>query len=120
MRRFIEILRNIDGLGVVLGGGADEDGFACRVMCPVTGATLQIIASWGGSWDHVSVVARNRCPVWEEMAWVKDTFFAPEEAAMQLHPRASQYVNNHKHCLHIWRPQDAAIPEPPVEFVGIK
>lgn len=105
------------------------------------GTTLRVIASDGGGWDHVSVSAKYRCPTWEEMCWVKDKFFGPEEPAMQLHPARSQYVNHHPYCLHLWRPQSAAdiakvrerwgaewvdgdlpspgeIPLPPKEFVG--
>jgi hypothetical protein len=53
------------------------------------------------------------------MAWVKDQFFEPGEAVMQLHPPRDQYVNNHPYCLHMWRPQREAIPLPPVTMVGI-
>lgn len=66
---------------------------------------LRIIASDGGGWDHVSVSTPRRCPTWDEMAAVKDLFFAPEEAVMQLHPPKSDYINLHPYCLHLWRPQ---------------
>jgi hypothetical protein len=83
-------------------------------------AWLHVIASSGGGWDHISVsVTRElRLPTWAEMAWVKDHFFAAEECVMQLHPPASQYVNNGE-VLHLWRPQDEAIPLPPAWMVGI-
>ena len=38
----------------------------------------------------------------------------------QLHPPESSYVNNHPHCLHMWRPTNAAIPLPPSILVGVK
>lgn len=80
--------------------------------------TLGIVVSDGAGWDHVSVSLQSRCPTWQEMSFVKDLFFEPHEAAMQLHPPQSEYVNHHEYCLHIWRPHDKRIPLPPSEFVG--
>lgn len=91
---------------------------AFRIKCGEV--VLFVIASDGGGWDHVSVSRPDRCPTWEEMAHVKALFFSEEEAAMQLHPPASEYVNNHPHCLHLWRPQAVEIPRPPEWMVGIK
>lgn len=68
-------------------------------------ARLHIIASDGGGWDHVSVSLPTRCPTWDEMCWVKRLFFEPHEVVMQLHPAESDHINNHQHCLHLWRPQ---------------
>ena len=85
----------------------------------VNGKSFFVIASSDGGWEHVSVSPKNqkRCPTWEEMCVVKDMFFEPEEAVMQLHPAHSEYVNNHPYCLHLWRPLEREIPLPPVEFV---
>ena len=69
-------------------------------------------------WEHVSVSVRHRCPNWEEMTYVKQLFWNPEEAVMQLHPPESDYVNCHPHCLHMWRPLRAEIPLPPSGLVG--
>lgn len=83
---------------------------------------LFAIASDGGGWDHVSVsvLHESRCPTWEEMCFVKDLFWSENEPAMQLHPVKKDYINNHPHCLHLWRPQSAAnlIPLPPSFMVG--
>ncbi|MBM7488042.1 hypothetical protein ACVWWI_006410 [Bradyrhizobium sp. USDA 3686] len=38
---------------------------------------------------------------------------------MQLHPPRSQYVNNSRYCLHLWRPTRQVIPMPSAAFVGI-
>lgn len=46
------------------------------------------------------------------MCFVKDLFWDGEDAVMQLHPPKSNYVNNHPHCLHLWRPTQAVIPMP--------
>jgi len=88
------------------------------------GVRLAIIADDGcdpedpTGWQHVSVSVRGRTPTWEEMAFVKDLFWGPEEAVMQLHPPRSQYVNCHPNCLHLWRPLDVRIPLPPSILVG--
>ena len=87
--------------------------------CPKTGAFLQIVASNGHGWDHVSVSLPNRCPNWPEMEHVKRAFFADDETAMQLHVPPSDHVNHHPFCLHLWRPNDGReIPRPPAIFVG--
>ena len=102
-----------------LGGNAYNGAFG--LVAPGTRATLHVIATNGRLWDHVSVTVagEKRCPLWSEMAWVKDQFFEPGEAVMQLHPPRDRYVNNHPYCLHMWRPQREAIPLPPVTMVGI-
>lgn len=86
------------------------------------GAELKIIAADGDEtgWDHVSVSCRNRPPNWQEMAFVKDLFWEPEECVMQLHPPRSEYVNNHPYCLHLWKPTNQPIPLPPRGLVGLR
>lgn len=69
------------------------------------GARLVVIASDGEGWDHVSVSLRDRCPTWDEMCYVKDLVFEPEETVIQYHPPKSVYGNAHDYCLHMWRPQ---------------
>lgn len=100
---------------------------AFQVVCPLTKVTLNLVVSDGGGWEHVSVsvayhkkVPQNvrRCPTWEEMHWVKEQLWLPEEAVMELHPPASAYVNCHPFCLHLWRPLDVRIPLPPTMMVG--
>ena len=97
-----------------------EDGGAFRIKSPTDNATLTVIASFGGEWDHVSVSHPRRIPSWIEMSHIKRMFFDPDEVAMQLHPSEDNYVNNHPRCLHLWRPQHDAIPTPPEWMVGIK
>ena len=87
---------------------------------------LRIVSSHDPEWEHVSVSAKEtvkrggRCPTWEEMCWVKDLFWDPEEVVMQLHPPKSEWVSNHRYCLHLWRPVQLEIPKPPAIYVGIK
>lgn len=71
-------------------------------------ARLRVQSSDGGGWDHVSVSLATRTPSWEEMCFIKQLFFDDEECVMQLHPPKSEYVNFHRFCLHLWRPQTTA------------
>jgi hypothetical protein len=83
-----------------------------------------VIASDGEGWEHVSVhvieKGKPETPTWEEMCEVKDLFWSKEDCVMQLHPPESEYVNNHPHCLHLWRPVNRSIPAPPAIMVGYK
>ena len=99
------------------GWNGDDTCGAFLVQSPIDRATLRIVASAGGGWDHVSVSRKNRCPNWLEMEHVKRLFFKDDETAMQLHVPPSDHINNHPHCLHLWRPADGNIPRPPKEFI---
>lgn len=92
-----------------------------RIPSPGTRCLLNVIVSDGLGWDHVSVTVHgvDRCPTWSEMDFVKRLFWDDEEIVMQLHPPRSLWVNNHRFCLHLWRPQAAAIPIPPPLMVGV-
>lgn len=76
-----------------------------------------VIWSFGGGWDHVSVSYRNRCPTWDEMCKIKEIFFREDECCIEYHPDKKNYVNIHPYCLHIWKPQEADIPTPPMIYV---
>jgi len=103
---------------------ADGDNGAFHVPSPEPGWTLALICSDGFDdvpWEHVSVHAyrgrghegQQRTPTWKEMTYVKALCWDDEDVVMQLHPRQSEYVNNHRHVLHLWRPTDREIPTPP-------
>ncbi len=84
---------------------------------------LNLMISNGANWEHASVSVSQinkyrRVPTWEEMCWVKDLIWQPEEVVMQLHPRQSEYVNCHPYVLHLWRPTNAQIPTPPTCLIG--
>lgn len=79
---------------------------------------LQIVASSGGGWEHVSVSRRSRMPTYEDMCWTKDQFWSADQTVMQLHVPREDHVNCHEYCLHLWRPIDQEIPRPPAIFVG--
>lgn len=86
--------------------------------------TYYCVASDGQEWEHVSVTIRmgkkTRMPTWEEMCKIKDLFWGPEDCVVQYHPPVSEYVNNHPHCLHLWRPIDQEVPRPAWYLVGFK
>ena len=71
-------------------------------------------------WEHVSVSARDRCPTWDEMCFVKNLFWHENECVVQFHPPQSEYVNYHPNCLHLWKPLKHVLPLPPSILVGPK
>lgn len=81
-----------------------------------------IIASDGMGYEHVSVhcesLGQERTPTWAEMCMVKDIFWDEEDCVVQYHPAKSQYVNQHKHTLHLWRPIYDKLPIPDKIMVG--
>ena len=102
------------------GGTGDETCGVFSVPSPTDKASLMVVASAEGGWDHISVSRKNRCPNWPEMEHAKRLFFEDNETAMQLHVPAAEHLSFHPYCLHIWRPQMVAIPRPPQIFVGPK
>lgn len=100
------------------GSAGDETCGAFQVPSPVTGEPLQIVASAGLGWDHVSVSKRRRTPTWGEMEYIKRMFFREDEMAMQLHVPISEHINIHPNCLHLWAPNNGRqIPLPPAMAV---
>lgn len=84
----------------------DSDGFNGAFILPVNGLNLQVVCSDGLGWQHVSVSIQEAptcTPSWETMCKVKDLFWEPEDAVIQIHPPKSQYVNLHLGCLHLWK-----------------
>ena len=84
------------------------------------GTDLRVISSGVDTehgWEHVSVSAELRCPNWNEMCFIKDLFWDEEETVVQFHPKKSRYVNNHPHCLHLWRSLNGETQLPPKELI---
>lgn len=97
-----------------------EDGFAGFYSDPITRRTYCFVFSWGGGWEHLSISTPSRTPSWDEMCKFKDMFFEENECCVQYHPAKEDYVNQHPHCLHIWKPLECELPKPPSIYVGIK
>ncbi len=81
------------------------------------GQVVQCIVSDRFGWEHVSVSRQDRVPTWGEMDQVKRLFWGPEDCVVQFHPPESRYVNMHPFCLHLWRPLEAHLPQPPMIMV---
>lgn len=109
--------------------GSDPGDTFGAFFYPVGTDSLTIMATSGAepgsayAWEHVSVHARHkdkpRLPTWLEMCRVKDLFWDKDEVVMQLHPAEKDYVNDHAHVLHLWKPIGSTIPTPPPFLVGI-
>ena len=80
---------------------------------------LNIIASDGYGWEHVSISLPHRAPKWNEMCRVKEMFWDDTDTVVQFHPPKNDYVNNHNYCLHLWC-YELGFPRPPSTMVGIK
>lgn len=98
-------------------GSDDSVGNYGAFHIPFESVVLKVLASEGESWDHVSVSLPNRCPSWKEMCFIKNLFWDAEDCVIQYHPPKSIYKNQYQYCLHLWRPQKAKIPLPPLELV---
>ena len=124
----IEEIKKTSGMSI---DGEGEDGMMGRLF-PIEykngkvkivnkeDKVLTFVFSFGGGWEHLSVSTPNRTPSWDEMQKMKEIFWKDDEVCMQLHPRKEYYVNNHPHCLHIWKPINKKIPTPPSIMVGLK
>jgi hypothetical protein len=85
------------------------------------GRPLKIIANGASEesagWEHVSVSIvgdkRRPCPSWVEMAFVKGLFWNAEDCVVEFHVPATDHVNVHEGCLHLWRNPTAEFPRPP-------
>jgi hypothetical protein len=81
---------------------------------------LQVIASSGGGWDHVSVSLPHRCPTWNEIELVRNIFSYPSETWVQFGVPEKEHVNYHPYCLHWWRDRYRGHRLPPSIMVGPK
>ena len=93
------------------------DGFCGRWFNKDDNKMYTYVFSYGGGWEHLSVSLPRKTPSWDVMCRMKDIFWNEDEVCIEYHPRKTDYVNMHEHCLHIWRPIDKEIPTPPKNFV---
>lgn len=63
-------------------------------------------------WMHVSVSRPTRIPSYSDMTRVKDLFIGPDRVAYTVLAPASQHVNIHPNCLHLWAPLEGDPPLP--------
>jgi hypothetical protein len=102
----------------------EYDGNNGLFLIPHGSFYFQCIASDGADWEHVSVTLRIKnkynTPSWDDMCYIKDLFWDEEDTVIQIHPKKSEYVNNHPYVLHLWRPSNGIFPTPDSILVGIK
>jgi len=129
MRATVDLALQLGRISKARGGkwGSDESaGLNGAFEAPGPGGwTLRIIANTADrpdavGWEHVSVSTESRCPTWDEMCFVKNLFWEPNECVVQFHPPASDYVNCHPFCLHMWRSVRFKFALPPTFMVGPK
>lgn len=66
----------------------------------------------GRRWIHASCSRPSRLPSWEDLREVKDTFIGRDRRALQILPPHTEYVNIHKHVLHLWHClDDGGLPD---------
>ena len=56
----------------------------------------------GYPWLHVSFSRSDRIPSYQDMAFVRDRFFRPEDLVVQVFPPREEHYNHHPNCLHLW------------------
>ena len=97
-----------------------NDGMGGHYYDSISNKNLNFIFSYQLGWEHLSVSMPSRTPTWDQMCRMKDIFWSKDECCIQYHPKEEDYVNNHPHCLHIWKPTDKEIPTPPSILVGFR
>lgn len=63
---------------------------------------LSIIASVDGGSGHVSIAHNSRYPTWDEILAVRAWAFPDDVEVVMVLARASDYVNVHQNCFHLW------------------
>lgn len=99
---------------------AENDGMGGKYYDKYSGKYLNFIFSYQLGWEHLSVSMPHKTPSWEQMCQMKNIFWGEDEVCVEYHPRKEDYVNNHEHCLHIWKPTETELPTPPSILVGFK
>jgi hypothetical protein len=52
---------------------------------------------------HISVSYKARDPRWTDLKLLRAAFFPDDVDVIQVLPRASEYVNVHTHCFHLFQ-----------------
>lgn len=105
---------------LIIEAETENDGMGGRYYDRINNKWLNFIFSYQMGWEHLSVSMPSRTPSWEQMCMMKDIFWGKDECCVEYHPKEEDYVNNHKHCLHIWKPTEAELPTPPSILVGFR
>lgn len=106
-------------------GSTRKDGNNGSFFFQRNGVSLLCLASDMMNWEHVSVSMHSkggkkplkRTPTWDEMCFIKDTFWDKDDTVIQFHPAEIDYVDCHPYCLHLWKPIEVNLPKPPIVMV---
>ena len=71
-----------------------------------------IISSYDPTWEHITVSLLHRYPRWDEMQFIKDSFWTQDTTIVQYHPKIAEYVNLAPYMLHLWGRSDIDIELP--------
>lgn len=86
--------------------GFQGDGVPHGLLYENKSLGLRVIHSYamvdGTWWDHISVSRRSKLPSWDDLKVVKKFFIGDDREAAQILPKAEDYVNLAKYCLHLW------------------
>lgn len=96
----LRIMPDVTGLSLPLFIRAD---LIYQTRCLIGGITA--INFPDEAWEHVLygvMCPSEHVPDYEEMVWLKDTFFNDDEVAIQVHPRTSDNISLFE-TLHLWR-----------------
>lgn len=83
------------------------------IKLPDSGTASVVWCDNENEMEHVSVSPKHKfnIPSWNDMCFLKDTFFNDDEEVYQIHPKKSEYVNVTENCLHLWKPIGTDIHE---------
>ena len=98
--------------------GADFGWF--HIPSPFAKSVLKVLSSGAENsetWEHVSIAIEDRCPTWQEMAFVKKLFWGDDETVVQFHSKKSEYVNCHEFRLHLWKRRGMEFELPPRDLI---
>lgn len=56
----------------------------------------------GKRWAHVSMAGETNMPTYTDLVWVKNWILGRDAKAIQIFAPASEHVNDHPCCLHLW------------------
>jgi hypothetical protein len=81
-------------------------------LVPYKDEYLLCLISDAGGWDHVNISLPHRTPNWNEIEFVRDTFFdAKDVVVIYSPPRLKPFLSNPNH-IHLWRKQGQSFPIP--------
>lgn len=63
---------------------------------------MSVLCSVDGGYMHMSIALPHRYPTWDEILSVRKWAFPDDMECVLVLARASEYVNVHKNCFHVW------------------